>query len=147
MFLVPQRLERTHGGMQSKETVQVNNVLAGNGDRWPAAVVRLLGVWHHDVQAVSRAALEQHHKALARGAPGGGLRGINRARKKTGNHAGAYDRQRAMLQENSASDCHGACSLLLRLQDRSRPRLRLSCMSFVPAGEGACAPARLCHLL
>src|SRR5882724_966400 len=91
--------------MQSKETVKIEHALARDGDAGPHAVIRLLTVRHNDVQTVGGAALKQNDQALF--ARSSGFRGVYRARKKTRDHAGAYYGQRAVLQENSASNEHG----------------------------------------
>jgi hypothetical protein len=95
--------------VQSEEAIQVDDALlpvarTRNGDAGAHAVIGLLAVRHHDVEAVCCAALEEDDQAfLARGC---GLRGVNSARKEAGNDAGAHDGQRTVLQKNSASDRH-----------------------------------------
>src|SRR5262249_27858534 len=133
MFLVPQRLERAHGRMQAEETVKIDHVLAGNGDRPAHTRIRLLGVRHHDVQAVGRTALKQHYQALALGAAGSSLGGINRAREEARNNAGAYHGQRAILEKHSASDCHVANSVIPCHPERSRGICCLSRSRFLAA--------------
>src|SRR5579859_7203296 len=82
MLLLPKRLECRHGRMEAKEAVKIDHVLPRNGNARPHAVIRLLAMWHHDVESIGRAALEKHHQALLPWR--GGFRGVDRAGKKTG---------------------------------------------------------------
>src|SRR5438270_2688044 len=114
MLLLPQRLERGHRWMQPKEAIQIEHAQARNSDAGAHVVVRLLTMRHYDVQTVGRAALKENDQALRSWSSG--FRGIHRARKKTGNHAGTHNGQRAVLQKNSASNGH-----LLLLKSSQKP--------------------------
>src|SRR5882724_381304 len=104
MLLVPQRLECVHRRMQSKEAIKVKHALARDGDAGPHVVIRLLTVRYNNVQTVGGAALKENNQAIP--ARSRGFRGVYRARKKAGNHAGADNGQHAVLQKNSASNGH-----------------------------------------
>src|SRR4051794_33143570 len=104
MLLVPQRLECGHRRMQPKEAIQIEHALPRDGDAGAHVVIRLLAVRDYDIQSVGRAALKENDQALR--ARSRRFSGIHRARKKTGNYAGAHNGQRAVLQENSTSNGH-----------------------------------------
>ena len=72
MFLVPQRLECRHCGMQSKEPIKVNGAFlavarAWNGDAGTHGVISLLTMRNHNIQPVSRAALEEYDEPFLAG--------------------------------------------------------------------------------
>ena len=55
--------------MHAEEAVEVDDLIAGDGDRGTRRVVRGLAVRHNDVQTINRAALEngnEHFVALRR---------------------------------------------------------------------------------
>src|SRR6516164_3882658 len=105
--------------MQPEEAIEIDHAVTavfgtGNGDAGTHVVVRLLGVRDNDVEPVGSAALEQYDQALA-AKPGaraaaGRLCGVDCAGEKAGNHAGADNGQRSILQEDSASNRHGYSS-------------------------------------
>ena len=64
VLLVPDRLERRHGRMQSEESVEVNYIFARDIDRGPHRIVRPLTMRDHDVEPICRAALKDHHQPL-----------------------------------------------------------------------------------
>jgi hypothetical protein len=90
--------------MQPKETLKVKHALPRDGDAGTHVVIRLLTVWHNDVQSIGGASLKENDQALC--ARSSSFRSINSACEKAGNHAGANDGQRAIFQENSASNRH-----------------------------------------
>ena len=47
--------------MESEETVEFDNRVAGDVDGGTHCIIRAFGVRHDDVEAVGRAALEDHH--------------------------------------------------------------------------------------
>ena len=61
--------------MQAEEAVEVDDLLARNVDAGPHRVIGTLGVGHDDVEAVGRAALEDHDQALVGGGGIGGAQG------------------------------------------------------------------------
>ena len=63
------------------------------------------------IHSLDSAALKKDDQALC--ARSSRFRGVHRARKKAGNHAGPDDGQRTVLQENSTSDGHVLLSHLL----------------------------------
>src|SRR5580704_5020418 len=111
--LVPQRLERCERGMQSKEAVEINDRSSGNVDRRSHGVIRRLAVWHHDVEAVCRTALEDDHQALV------AIPGFHRTKRGAGeerrNGRSADHGQPTVAKKYAASDGHKTSSWLLAL--------------------------------
>jgi hypothetical protein len=110
MFLVPERLKGRHRGVQSEKAVEVEHRFLRNIDGWPHSVVAGLAVGHNDVEAVSRAALEDHDQAL--GANAGIGRAQGRAREKARQRGRADYSQRAVAKKNASSDGHKTSSQL-----------------------------------
>ena len=83
--------------MQAEEAIEVEHILTWNTDARPHRVVRTLSVWHHNVQAVSGAALKDHDQKL------GPLARFNRAQcspgQETWNRGGPHHSQGAMTKK------------------------------------------------
>src|SRR5271165_35741 len=109
--LVPQRLKRRQGRMQTEEAIEVNHLLPGNIDAGPHRVIRLFAMRHHDVQAVGCTALKDYHQPSVVGA------GFSRApccsRQEGRDRRGADYGHRAALQECPSCNAHG---LLIHLR-------------------------------
>ncbi len=67
LLLLPHRLQRRHGRMQSEKSVQIDDIPLRNIDRRTHGVVRGFSMRHDHVQAVGRAPLEDHHQPLGAG--------------------------------------------------------------------------------
>jgi hypothetical protein len=64
LALIPKRLKRCEGWMQSEETIKIKHRFARNIDARPHRVILRLPVRHNDIQTVSGATLKNHHQAL-----------------------------------------------------------------------------------
>src|SRR3974390_47443 len=104
MLLLPQWLKRRHRRMQSEEAIKIDDLVARNIDAGPHRIVRLLVIWHDDVEPVGRAALKQDPEPLV---PACRLdRAQRSARQKARNRSGTNNGQCAITKKNSARDRH-----------------------------------------
>src|SRR5580765_8204970 len=90
--------------MKAKEAVQVDHRFAGNADRRPHRIVSLLTMWHHNIETVSRATLENDHKALFPEA--GSIGGECRPRQKSWDCGRADYSKGSVAKKNAACDGH-----------------------------------------
>src|SRR5580692_8646751 len=90
MALIVKRLEGRERGMEAEESVEIDNLIARNGDAGAHGVVVLLAVGHHDVEAIGRSALKDDDEAAAwAGRRNGCCFGHHRANKKAWDGRGA----------------------------------------------------------
>src|SRR5579863_4297571 len=100
--LFPKRLKGREGRVKSEEAVEIDDLVARDVDGWAHGVVGALVVWHDDVEAIGRAALEDDNQPLVVHARRLGTeRG---ASEKRGNGCGADDSQAAVSQKYSPCD-------------------------------------------
>ena len=74
MALVVERLERSHGRMQTEEAVQIDHLILLDSDRRAHGVIVLLAIGDNDVEAVGGATLEEYDQLLM---IGGGSRHLS----------------------------------------------------------------------
>src|ERR1700733_8345134 len=104
MPLLPERLKRCEGWMQSEESVEINDRLPRDVDAGPHRVILRFGVGHNDVQSMGGAAVEKHTEPL--GSPAILNRAKGRSSKKTW-HGGRPDNgEGAVAKKNAACDRH-----------------------------------------
>src|SRR2546425_1836627 len=113
MPIIPDRLQRGHGRMQSEEAVEIEVALAAarprDGDASARAVVAEVAVWHDHAQPVHGAALEDGDEDLG---PGGPALRVRRADEKARDGAQTEQGQGAALHERApgAVTVHGTIS-------------------------------------
>src|ERR1700716_3571064 len=78
MLLFPERLKSRHCWMQSEKAVEVEHGFLRDVDGRTHGVVTRLAVGHDDVEAVGRAALEDHYQTLGANAGVGRAKGRSR---------------------------------------------------------------------
>ena len=115
MPLVVERPEGCKRGMQAEETVQVEYLVCRDCDAGAHGVVIRLPVGNHNVQAISRAALEDDHQPPARVDCGFRHHGTN---QEAGDGRSAGNCQGAVAKEESSVGLH------VYLFDRLRTRYR-----------------------
>src|SRR5947209_15554981 len=91
--------------MQAEEAVEINDVVSLDGDGRPHRVIGTLAVWHHDVEPVSGATLEDDNEALLAGCHA--FAGESCAREKCGDGRRRDHRKRSVFQKDSSRDAHG----------------------------------------
>src|SRR5450432_1339470 len=90
--------------MQAEKSIQVDHSTTRNVDGRTHGVIGLLAMWHHDIQSVGRASLEDDHKPLVVRASFDGREGCTG--KKSGDRRRTHNRHRAIAKKYSASDRH-----------------------------------------
>jgi hypothetical protein len=73
-------------------------------------------MWHHDIQTVGRAPLEDDHQPLISSASFN--RGVSRAREKTRDRCRTHYRQRTVAKKYSASNRHKTSAFSRQLSAR-----------------------------
>src|SRR5579884_2213637 len=105
MMLVPEWFQWLHGWVQSKEAIEINDLIWLDGNCGPQTVVVTFAMRHNDVKAISGTTLENHNELFAF-RPGRGRLGQNGTRKEGGDGGGAYDGHCAIFHEDSPCDGH-----------------------------------------
>src|ERR1700691_5447980 len=82
MLLLPQRLKRRHGWVQSEKAVEIKHGFFRNINRRPHRVITRLAMRNDDIKTVGGSALKNHHQPLIANARV--RRTKRRAREKTG---------------------------------------------------------------
>ena len=104
MALVIERLEGREGGMETEESIEVDDLVLRNGDAGAHRVVVLFAIRDDDVEAVGGATLEDDDEAAI------GRRralGEDGADEKSGDRRGARERESAFVEEEAAGCVHG----------------------------------------
>src|SRR5712691_4332229 len=124
--------------MQAEESIEIKHIFARNIDAGPHGVILRLRMRHHNVQSVSRAALEDDDQAFVararlRHAPCG-------TSKKARHRRRTDDGQRAVAQKDATSKCHNfpwrRSLLRLAQSQKRRSKLRLY-VGFIFSGTPA----------
>src|ERR1700688_1772161 len=102
--LLPQGLKGGKRRMQAKESIKIKHVSTRNADAGPHGVILRLGMRHHNIQAVSRAPLENHDQPLV--ARGSLRRAPCSPSEKAWHRRGADHGERAVAKKNSTSNGH-----------------------------------------
>ena len=104
MLLLPERLERSEGWMQSEESVEIDHRLSRNVDAGPHRVILRFGMRYNDVQSIGGATLENHDEPL--GATAILNRTKGRSGKKAWNGGRPDDGEGAVAKKNAACNGH-----------------------------------------
>ena len=99
---VVERLEGIERGMQTEESVEIDDLLLRDGNAGAHGVVVLLAIGHDDVETVSGAALKDDDEAARRSS----RLSENGAHEEAGDGGGAGKGERAFVEEEPPVDIH-----------------------------------------
>jgi hypothetical protein len=98
MALIEERLERGKRRVQAEESIEIENLILGDGDAGAHRVIVLLAIGDDNIEAVGGAALEDYDEAAIW--CGQSLR-HHGANQKAGNRGCACDRESAVTKKES----------------------------------------------
>src|SRR5215831_10225610 len=118
MTLLPERLQGCERGMEAKESVEIDYVLAWNVNARPHRVILFLAVRDDDVESVGCAALKDNHQALGASSA---FDGAERSARQEARHGRCADYGESAVAKEHATGWHGH---LLLASTGLKPQIR-----------------------